>query len=82
VRDCHPITQSSDENALRQVQLPVLVVVGGSDPALRSAQLLVETVPHAELVVLPDETHMTALPAQGFKEAVAAFLEKHAFSVV
>jgi pimeloyl-ACP methyl ester carboxylesterase len=82
IQRSEPITQGSDENALRRVRLPVLVVVGGNDPALRSAQLLVETVPHAELVVLPDETHMTALPAQGFKDAVATFLEKHSFSVV
>jgi pimeloyl-ACP methyl ester carboxylesterase len=70
-----PITQADDEKTLRQVQVPILVIVGEKDPLLGAAKSLAETVPDAELVVLPNEDHASALLAQGCKEAVAAFLK-------
>jgi pimeloyl-ACP methyl ester carboxylesterase len=64
-----------DEDALRRIQVPVLAVVGDRDNAnLFRVQRLVETVPGAQLVVLPGEDHFSALSSQAYKEAVAAFL--------
>jgi pimeloyl-ACP methyl ester carboxylesterase len=66
--------------ALRRVQTPVLAVVGDKDPNLSEAQLLIETVPFGELVVLPGEDHPSAVRSQKYKEAVASFLKAHALS--
>jgi pimeloyl-ACP methyl ester carboxylesterase len=62
------------EVELRSVQVRLLAVVGDKDEALVAAQRLTETVPKAELVVLPGEDHMSAIRAQGYKDAVAAFV--------
>jgi pimeloyl-ACP methyl ester carboxylesterase len=62
------------EARLRTVQVRLLAVVGDKDEALPQAQRLTETVPKAELVVLPGEDHLSAIRAQGYKDAVAAFL--------
>jgi pimeloyl-ACP methyl ester carboxylesterase len=67
-------------DALRRVQTPVLAVVGDKDPFLSQAQLLIETVPFGELVVLSGETHPSAISSQKYKEAVASFLKSHAFT--
>jgi pimeloyl-ACP methyl ester carboxylesterase len=63
-----------DQDALRRVQVPVLAVIGERDNTLPRAQRLVETVPGAQLVVLPGEDHFSAVPSQAYKDAVAAFL--------
>jgi pimeloyl-ACP methyl ester carboxylesterase len=62
------------EVALRQVRVPLLAVVGEKDPSLADAQRLSETVPNAKLVVVPSEDHVSAVRAQAYKDAVAAFL--------
>jgi pimeloyl-ACP methyl ester carboxylesterase len=71
-----------DAAVLQQVQVALLVVVGDQDSPLAdgSAQLLVETVPGAELVVLPGADHLSAVRAKGYMESVAAFLNKHTFN--
>jgi pimeloyl-ACP methyl ester carboxylesterase len=51
-------------DALRRVQIPVLAVVGDKDTNLAEAQLLIETVPFGELVVLPAEDHLSAVSCQ------------------
>jgi pimeloyl-ACP methyl ester carboxylesterase len=66
--------------ALSRVQIPVLAVVGDKDVNLSEAQLLIETVPFGELVVLPEEDHLSAVTSQKYKEAVASFLKAHALS--
>jgi pimeloyl-ACP methyl ester carboxylesterase len=66
----------ADKAALKEVQVPLLVVVGDKDPALTDAQRLSETAPNARLVVVPGEDHLSAIPATAYKEAVAAFLEE------
>jgi len=62
-----------DEDALRRAQVPLLAVIGDRDTVPR-AQRLVETVPEAQLVVLPGEDHFSSIRAQACKDAVAAFL--------
>jgi pimeloyl-ACP methyl ester carboxylesterase len=64
----------ADKAALTEVQVPLLVVVGDKDQALADAQRLSETVPHAQLVGVPGEDHLSAIPAAAYKEAVASFL--------
>ena len=66
---------AADEAALRSVQMPVLVVVGDEDDALDGARRLAELVPHASLVTLPGENHLSAVIAQRYKDAVGRFLE-------
>jgi pimeloyl-ACP methyl ester carboxylesterase len=63
-----------DENALRRVQVSVLVVIGDRDEDLPLAQRLVDVTPGAQLVVLPGEDHISAIPTQAYKDAAAAFL--------
>ncbi len=67
---------AADEGALRKNSVPVLVVVGDKDPVLPDAQRLMQTVPHAQLVVVPGD-HLSAIPAPAYKEAVASFLTEH-----
>ena len=62
--------------ALPQVQVPLLVVVGDKDETLPDSQRLSETVPNAQLVILPGEDHVSAIPAGAYKHAVAAFLRE------
>jgi pimeloyl-ACP methyl ester carboxylesterase len=66
----------AEKAALKQVQVPLLVVVGDKDPALPDAQRLSEAAPNARLVVVPGEDHLSAIPATAYKQAVAAFLEE------
>jgi pimeloyl-ACP methyl ester carboxylesterase len=67
-------------DALRRVQTLVLAVVGDKDTNLSEAQLLIDTVPFGELVLLPGEDHLSAVSSQKYKEAVASFLKAHAFT--
>jgi pimeloyl-ACP methyl ester carboxylesterase len=55
------------------VQVPLLAVVGDRDNVAASRRLS-EAVPNAQLVVLPGEDHLSAIGAQAYKDAVAAFL--------
>jgi hypothetical protein len=61
------------EAGLRNVQVHLLAVIGDKDEVVE-AQRLTETVPKAKLVVLPGEDHLSAVRAQGYKDAVAAFV--------
>ena len=70
----------ADETALRSVKVAVLVVVGDLDETWERARLLAQTVPNAELVLLPGEDHLSAIRAQSYKDAVGAFLKRQALS--
>ncbi|MDQ3812028.1 MAG: alpha/beta hydrolase [Chloroflexota bacterium] len=70
-----------EEAALKRLDVPVLAVVGEKDDAVGPAQRLVETVLRSRLVVLPGEDHLSAVPTQKYKEAVAAFLKEHSLSL-
>ncbi len=63
-----------DEDALRRLDLPVLVVCGDDDPALDAARALAQLVPDAQLEILPGENHLSAVAAPGYKTAVKRFL--------
>jgi pimeloyl-ACP methyl ester carboxylesterase len=62
-----------DEDALREVQVPLIAVIGDRDTVPR-AQRLAETAVGAQLVVLPGEDHLSSIRTQACKDAVAAFL--------
>ena len=64
----------ADQAALRQLDLPLLVVVGEEDEVLASARQLVALVAGAELVTLAGEDHQSAMAAEGYKQAVRRFL--------
>lgn len=63
-----------DDAALKQLNLPMLVVVGDQDPVLNSAHQLALTVPNAELAVVPGADHLGAIAAPDYKRGVAEFL--------
>jgi pimeloyl-ACP methyl ester carboxylesterase len=67
-------------NNLSKIQVPVLLIVGQLDlPHLqaRSARMA-EIMPHAELVLMKDVAHLSALEApQRCAEIIAAFLARH-----
>jgi pimeloyl-ACP methyl ester carboxylesterase len=65
----------ADQADLRQLELPLLVVVGEKDEVLESARQLVAAVAGAELVTLAGEDHQSAVGAQGYKQAVGRFLQ-------
>ena len=67
---------AADEDALRRLKLPVLVVCGDEDPALEGARALAQVVPQARLEILPGENHLSAVIAAGYKNAVYAFLAR------
>ena len=66
-----------DEEAIRRLELPMLLVVGEKDGALAGARRLAGSVSHAELVVVPDADHLSAVGAPRYKEAVLEFLAKY-----
>ncbi len=63
-----------DEAAIKQIHLPLLLVVGDRDGALAAARRLESLVAQAELEILPGEDHLSAVTAPEYKEAVLAFL--------
>ncbi len=53
-----------DENQLRGIKQPTLVIASGADrllPSLAEAKLLVKVIPHAEMVTLADSGHACLL---------------------
>lgn len=68
-----------DPAVLSQVRIPVLVVVGDKDDlAFASADKLAEAIPGARFVTVPDKDHLTAVPAEEYKQAVLTFLAERA----
>lgn len=61
-----------------QIRLPVLVAVGDQDVIGGSAIDLAAMIPGAEAFVIEGRDHMKAVGDLRFKEAVVAFLAKHA----
>ncbi len=66
-----------DEEAVKRLTLPMLLVSGEKDGALVGAKRLAGMMPQAELVVVPNEDHLSCVRAQGYKDAVLAFLAKN-----
>jgi pimeloyl-ACP methyl ester carboxylesterase len=60
--------------ALKDIQVPLLAVVGDKDPVLPEVQLLTETVLNAQLVTVPGCDHVTTVSSTAYKDAVASFL--------
>jgi pimeloyl-ACP methyl ester carboxylesterase len=60
--------------AIRKTRVRLLGVVGSKDPVLPEVQLLTDTVPNAQLVIVPGGDHLTTIPAVAYKDAVATFL--------
>src|SRR5690349_198095 len=58
-----------DPARLTKITTPILVVVGDHDVIARRAPELVELIPSARLVTIPDRDHMSAVPARDFKQA-------------
>jgi pimeloyl-ACP methyl ester carboxylesterase len=67
-------TTPPSESALRQLALPVLVVVGDQDPALGPARELADIIPRARLEIVPGTDHVQTITAPNYKRAVAEFL--------
>jgi pimeloyl-ACP methyl ester carboxylesterase len=59
---------------LAKVKTPILIVVGDTDDIARGAPELIEEIPTARLVTLPDRDHMSAVVAREFKQAALEFL--------
>jgi pimeloyl-ACP methyl ester carboxylesterase len=66
----------SDLDALRDVTLPVLIVVGENDSLVGGAEPLARAIPTARLITIPDRDHLTVVPDQRFKKAVVEFLSE------
>jgi pimeloyl-ACP methyl ester carboxylesterase len=61
--------------ALANITCPVLVVAGELDSVSGPVQPLVDMIPHAQGVTLPERNHMNAVGDLGYKKAVLAFLQ-------
>jgi len=61
-----------------RISCPVLVAVGSEDVIGGSAEDLAELIPTGEAYVIASRDHMKAVGDKGYKEAVLAFLERHA----
>lgn len=64
------------EEALGQVQVPVLVVAGERDEIAGSAERLAASFPKGEAVTIARRDHMRTVGDKAYKEAVLAFLQK------
>jgi len=65
---------------LSTIEAPTLVVVGEDDGATppAEARLLAERIPRAELLTVPDASHLSALERPDLvNDALGAFLERH-----
>jgi pimeloyl-ACP methyl ester carboxylesterase len=60
--------------ALASITCPVLVVAGALDEIAGPVQPLVDLIPNAKGVTLPNRNHMNAVGDSGYKKAVLAFL--------
>ena len=65
--------ESSPER-LARITTPILIVVGDRDTIARGAPELIEVIPTARLVTIPDRDHMSVVVARGFKQAALDFL--------
>ena len=65
---------SADE--LSRISVPVLVVAGEKDDVAGDVETLVEAIPGARGVTLPNRNHMNAVGDRGYKDAVLAFLSE------
>lgn len=63
-----------DTSKLSQVRVPVLFVIGGNDALVGDPATLVDAIPGARLVRIPDKDHLTVVPDRRFKDAVVQFL--------
>ncbi len=61
---------------LSRVRVPVLVVAGEKDDVAGDVGPLVNAIPGARGVTLPNRNHMNAVGDRGFREAVLAFLSE------
>lgn len=59
---------------LAAIRLPVLVVAGAQDEVAGSVDELVNIIPGAKGVILPNRNHMNAVGDSGYKHAVVEFL--------
>jgi pimeloyl-ACP methyl ester carboxylesterase len=62
-----------DDNELRNIKTPVLVLIGEHDPLQRTIDSLKERVPHAEVVVVKNGDHFNTV----FKPLFLEVLTKH-----
>jgi pimeloyl-ACP methyl ester carboxylesterase len=65
-----------DASKLRELAMPVMVLVGNADTIIRSADRLAATIPGVRYVKL-DGDHLTVLGNPGFKQAMVDFLAEH-----
>jgi len=75
-------TMYEDEQATKDVALPLLLFCGDKDHALAGARRLAGLVRRAEMVTVPEADHMNAVMNQRYKDAVLAFLAKHSPALV
>ncbi len=59
---------------LAKITVPVLVVAGEKDDVAGDVETLVQAIPGARGVTLPNRNHMNAVGDRGYKDAVLAFL--------
>lgn len=64
----------SHPERLARIRTPILIVVGDRDTIARGAPELIELIPSARLVTIPDRDHMSAVVARDFKQAALEFL--------
>jgi len=63
-----------DPERLARIKTPLLIVVGDHDEIARNAPELIEEIPSARLVTIPNRDHMSTVVAREFKQAALGFL--------
>ena len=64
-----------DRSRLREITVPILVVIGDRDELVSGAHDLVEQIPSSHLVTVPGRDHLGTVPAREFKQAALEFLD-------
>jgi pimeloyl-ACP methyl ester carboxylesterase len=70
-----------DSERLRQVEKPVMILIGEGDTLVGRGEKLAATIPGARHVRVPGD-HLSAVLTPEFKRAVEAFLTEHSPGVV
>jgi len=64
------------EEDLQRITMPALIAIGTKDDLSGSGETLVERLPRAELLAIPDRDHMRAVGDKVYMEGVVRFLER------
>jgi 3-oxoadipate enol-lactonase len=76
---CEALGRFDVRESLPEITVPVRVIAGGHDPVAipDACEEMAAAIPGADLVVLPDTSHIATVAGEPFERAVTEHLERH-----